>query len=189
MNAEQAHAMASLLAKSSDELVTLARKAQGGTDEDKAAFMQAVVRHAAIQEQVEGARAEAGRALSAMRMTASSKDVAGRIHKAIIDNAGGNDRVEQVAQDILDIANTTGDPGKVGKIAKAAATPTMGDKLSEIYINSLLSGPQTHAANFLSNSLTAALQIPEHATAAPAPCAPAGRWIIAPSWICRSRTP
>lgn len=166
MNAEQAHAMASLLAKSSDELVTLARKAQGGTDAEKAAFMQAVVRHAAIQEQVEGARAEAGRALSAMRMTASSKDVSGRIHKAIIDNAGGNDRVEQVARDILDIANTTGDPGKVGKIAKAAATPSIGDKLSEVYINSLLSGPQTHAANFLSNSLTAALQIPEHAMAA-----------------------
>jgi len=166
MNAEQAHAMASLLAKSSDEVVKLARKAQGGTDADKAAFMQAAVRHAAIQEQVEGARAEAGRALSAMRMTASSKDVAGRIHKAIIDNAGGNDRVEEVAREILDVADTTGDPGKVTRTLQDVLKPKLGDKLSEVYINSLLSGPQTHAANFLSNSLTAALQLPEHAVAA-----------------------
>jgi len=166
MNAEQSHAMASLLAKSSDEVVNLARKAQGGSDGDKAAFMQAVVRHAAIQEQVEGARAEAGRALSAMRMTASSKDVLGRVHKNIINTAGGNDRVEEVAQAILDTAEQTGDPGKIGNLAKAAVKPTIGDKLSEVYINSLLSGPQTHAANFLSNSLTAALQIPEHAVAA-----------------------
>jgi len=165
MNAEQAHAMASLLAKSGDEVVKLARKAQGGTDADKAAFMQAAVRHAAIQEQVEGARAEAGRALSAMRMTASSKDVTGRIHKAIIENAGGSDRVEDVAQQILDVANATGDPGKMGKTLRDALKPKLGDKLSEVYINSLLSGPQTHAANFVSNSLTAALQIPEHATA------------------------
>lgn len=166
MNAEQAHAMASLLAKSSDEVVKLARKAQGGNDTDKAAFMQAAVRHAAIQEQVEGARAEAGRALSAMRMTASSKDVSGRIHKAIIDNAGGNDRVEEIAQQVLDVANTTGDPGKVTRTLQDTLKPKLGDKLSEVYINSLLSGPQTHAANFLSNSLTAALQIPEHAIAA-----------------------
>ena len=166
MNAEQAHAMASLLAKSSDEVVALARKAQGGSDADKAAFMHAVVRHAAIQEQVEGTRAEAGRALSAMRMTASSKDVLGKVHKSIISTAGGNDRVEEVAQAILDTADKTGDPGKVGKLAKVAVKPTIGDKLSEVYINSLLSGPQTHAANFLSNSLTAALQIPEHAVAA-----------------------
>jgi len=167
LNAEQALAARQILAKSADELVKLARKAQGGSDADLAAFRQAWVRHVAIQEQVSGATAEAGRALSSFRMTADSRDAtAGRIHKALIESAGGRDNLEDAAQAILDIADGTGGPAKINRIARDALKPKMADKLSELYINSLLSGPQTHAANFLSNSLTAALQIPEHATAA-----------------------
>ncbi|MFP5455965.1 MAG: hypothetical protein ACLGHK_10755, partial [Alphaproteobacteria bacterium] len=64
LNAEQALAARAILAKSGDELVRLARSAQGGSDDALAAFRAGLVRHAAIQEQVAGATAEAGRALA-----------------------------------------------------------------------------------------------------------------------------
>ena len=44
--------------------------------------------------------------------------------------------------------------------------PRWKDKAVELYINSLLSGPQTHAVNILSNTLTSLAQVPEHAAAA-----------------------
>src|SRR5690606_34034840 len=40
------------------------------------------------------------------------------------------------------------------------------DKIAEVYVNFLLSGPQTHAVNMASNTLTAIAQVPEYATAA-----------------------
>src|SRR3546814_6640956 len=54
LNAEQALAARQLVSKSGNELVNLAKRVKGGSDEDLAAFRQAWVRHVAIQEQVSG---------------------------------------------------------------------------------------------------------------------------------------
>src|SRR5690606_26713712 len=40
------------------------------------------------------------------------------------------------------------------------------DKLAELYINNILSGPQTHIVNAIGNTMTALSQIPENALAA-----------------------
>jgi hypothetical protein len=166
LNAEQALAARAILAKSGDELVKLASKVKGGSDEDIAAFQPAWVRHVVIQEQVSGATAEAGRALSQFRMAASSKLPRGRVLRELIDNAGGNEKLADVAEKILDLQRVTDDPAKVNAFAMKAMKPKWSDKLVELWYNSLLSGPQTHVVNMLSNSITAGLQIPEHATAA-----------------------
>ena len=167
LNAEQALAARQILAKSGERLVRLARKATGGSDEDVAAFRQALVQHAAIQEQVAGLTAEAGRALAQFRMSADARAASPRafaaLNRTVIEAGGGRAAIEDAAGKIIDLS---ADPAKANSFARQAAKPGMGDKLSELYINSLLSGPQTHAANFLSNSLTAVLQIPEHAAAA-----------------------
>jgi endonuclease YncB( thermonuclease family) len=165
LNAEQALAARSILAKSGDELVSMARKAAGGSDEDLASFRRAWLRHVAIQEQVSGATAEAGRALSQFRMAASSRLPRGRVLKEMLDNAGGRDDLENAAKAIIDLQKETNDPAKVNKFARDVLKPKFKDKLVELWYNSLLSGPQTHAVNILSNSMTAALQLPEHAAA------------------------
>ncbi|MGE0775660.1 MAG: hypothetical protein AB7L36_11560, partial [Sphingomonadaceae bacterium] len=165
LNAEQALAARSILAKSGDELVAMANKAVGGSDEDLASFRRAWLRHVAIQEQVSGATAEAGRALSQFRMAASSRLPRGRVLKELLGGADGRNDLEKAAEAILDLQRVTNDPAKVNAYAMKAANPAFKDKLIELWYNSLLSGPQTHAVNILSNSMTAALQLPEHAAA------------------------
>ncbi|MFD1610853.1 hypothetical protein ACFSCW_03450 [Sphingomonas tabacisoli] len=166
LNAEEALAARQLLAKSADEMVRLARKAQGGSVEDLAAFREAWLRHVAIQEHVTAATAEAGRALQQFRMAAKSKAVFGRVHRALVDASGGRESLEDVAQRIIDLQEAGVGPGGVTRFASKAAQPKWRDKVAELYYNFLLSGPQTHIVNTVSNLVTAFGQIPEHAVAA-----------------------
>jgi len=163
LNAEQALAARAVLAKSGDELMRLARAAQGGTDEAVAAFRAGLVRHAAIQEQVEGATAEAGRALAQFRMDAKGDLARGRMLKAILDSGGGRDRIQDVADRIIELDKQ---PGAANKFARDILKPGAWAKFQEYWINALLSGPRTHATNMGSNLLTAAMSVPEHALTA-----------------------
>lgn len=56
--------------------------------------------------------------------------------------------------------------GGINRFAVKALGARKRDMVMEYYINALLSGPQTHAVNILSNTLTALAQLPEHAAAA-----------------------
>lgn len=159
LNAEQALAARQILAKSSDELVRLAERVRGGSDEDVVAFRRAVVRHAAIQEQVRGATAEAGRALAQFKMMARSRDARGNILQAAIEGAGGRGRIEDVAEAILDLQQ---DPAKLNTFALAATRPRLRDKLVEVYYALRLSAPVTHVVNVVSNTIAQIGQIPEH---------------------------
>jgi hypothetical protein len=162
LNAEQALAARQLLAKSADEVVALAQKlGRGASDEQKAVFARAIVRHAAIHEQVTGATAEAGRALAAFKLAARSKAVSGRIHETVIQGMGGGSKLEDIASGILDLQRKGAAPGQLNSFAVDAIKPGFRDKLVELWYNSLLSGPQTHAVNILSNSMTSVLQLPE----------------------------
>lgn len=133
------------------------------SEADQAAFRQMLVRHAAIQEQVSGAAAEAGRALSQFRMTADSRAVRGDVLKSVLEQAGGRDGIEAATDMILDNAS---DPKALNDVTRRLATPGWKDKAVELWYNSILSGPKTHAANILSNVLTNLSQFPEHAVAA-----------------------
>lgn len=165
-NAEEALAARQILAKSGNELVNVARSIQRLDDpgeEKLAAFRQAWVRHVAIQEQVAGATAEAGRALAQFRQMADSRMVRGNVLDALSQGGGGKDRLKAAADLILDNADT---PQRLNKIAAQAMKPKWLDKANELWINSLLSGPQSHVVNAVSNTMTALAQIPEHAAAA-----------------------
>src|SRR3546814_16465638 len=72
-------------------------------DELLASFRKALVRHTAIQEQVAGATAEAGRALSAFRMAADSRDVPGRVLSELVNAGGGSGRLKDAANAIVDL--------------------------------------------------------------------------------------
>lgn len=169
-NAEEALAARQILAKSGNELVNMAKrmatkKADGEvSDKNLADFRAAIVRHAAIQEQVSGAVAEAGRALSQFRMEASSRAVKGDVLKNLIENGGGREGIESAADAIIEAANDSS--AKLNDTAKKLASPKFKDKAIELYYNMLLSGPRTHAVNITSNLLTSLAQIPEHTVAA-----------------------
>jgi endonuclease YncB( thermonuclease family) len=166
-NAEEAYAARAILGKSANELGNMARRIQrAGADpgsETLAAFRKALLRHAAIQEQVAGATAEAGRALSAFRMAADSRDIPGRVLEEFVGGAGGGKRLKDAAEAILDFER---DPANLNRFVEKVTKPRFRDKALELWINGLLSGPQTHAVNILSNTMTSLAQLPEHAVAA-----------------------
>lgn len=165
-NAEEALAARQILAKSGNELVNLARRIQRMDDpgeEALAAFREAWVRHVAIQEQIAGATAEAGRTLAQFRMVADGRNVRGNVLAALSEGGGGRDRLKKVADIIL---NNVDEPRKINQEAAKLLRPSMLDKINEYWINSILSNPQTHVVNMLSNTMTALAQIPEHGVAA-----------------------
>ncbi|WP_114227045.1 MULTISPECIES: D-Ala-D-Ala carboxypeptidase family metallohydrolase [Sphingomonas] len=162
LNAEQAYAARNILAKSAEELQLLARVAKdNGGAEDLAAFQRALIRHAAIQEQVTGATAEAGRALSAFRISANSGSVREEVLRAAV--AGKETDLKKIAQDLLDRADN---PGDFNRAAAEAWKPTRLDKAVELYYAGMLSGPQTHMANIVGNTITALTAPIEHGIAA-----------------------
>jgi endonuclease YncB( thermonuclease family) len=166
-NAEEALAARQILAKSGNELVNAAKRIQGmdnAGDELLADFRQKLVRHVAIQEQVSGATAEAGRALAQFRIMADSRSVRGNVLSAMVRGGGGKDTLQDMADLILDAQEM--EPGKFNALIDKALKPTWKNKLTELYVNFLLSWPQTHAVNITSNTLTALAQVPEHAAAA-----------------------
>ncbi len=167
-NAEEALAARQILARSATDLVNMARgiaRIDNPGDEAEAAFREAWLRHAAIQEQVAGMTAEAGRALQQFRQTADSRDT-GRVLSSLGEMLGGPDRLKDVAGKIVDLEDAGTTPGGINRFALKALSPTWKDRAVELYINSLLSGPQTHVVNILSNTLTSLAQIPEHAAGA-----------------------
>jgi len=64
------------------------------------------------------------------------------------------------------IVENAADPAGLNTAAARALKPRFRDQLIELYYNSLLSGPTTHAVNILSNTITSIGQLPEHAVAA-----------------------
>lgn len=159
-NAEQALAARNLLVQSATKVRELAEAAAGGSDESVLAFEESLTRHTAIQEQVAGMTAEAGRALSSFRITAGATRDAKAIGEAI-EGLGGRDTIMAKIEAI----NALDTPQQISKFAMDARKATTTDKIVEAWINGLLSSYVTHAANMMSNSLTAALSIPESALA------------------------
>lgn len=166
-NAEEALAARQILAKSSNELVNAAKriKAMDNPGDDLMAdFQQKLVRHVAIQEQIAGATAEAGRALQQFSMVARSNAIRRDVLTSMVQAGGGEGRVKATADILLDTIET--EPDKFQVLASQLSKPKLRDKLTELWINSLLTSPATHVVNMTSNTLTALGQIPEHAVAA-----------------------
>src|SRR3546814_7171537 len=156
LNAEQALAARRIFRASGDGLGNLAKRVKGGSDENLAACRQAWVRHVAIQEQVSGMTAEAGRALQSFRMIADSRDaVRHRIIEGVITGGGGRDKLADIAEKLSELE----DPEAINAFARHAMKARTRDKLNEIWVNALLSGPKTHAVNIASNDLTSLCKI------------------------------
>lgn len=169
-NAETAYKARELLEQSSRETESLAKEYAEKldnntlTDSDRFKFKQAYTKNVAIQEQVAGITAEAGRALSGFRMgVGADQKIKNQIIKEIVEAPVGK---KASIDEIIDGISRLDDPEKIAKFAKDTYKPTTLDKVQEAWINGLLSAPTTHEVNIIGNSITALNTIAESATAA-----------------------
>ena len=118
-NAEEALAARQLLAKSSNELVNAAKRIQwldNPGDELLAEFRQKWMRHVAIQEQVSGMTAEAGRVLQQFRMAAESRAVRGDVLSGLVRAGGGEKGIKEAAETLLEAVEMG--PGKFNALSE-----------------------------------------------------------------------
>ncbi len=174
-NAENIFAARVLLVKSATRLRALAAKArQTEKMADLAEFQKAFTRHVAIQEQVAGLAAEAGRALQQFKIMAGdnfykgAKDLIETARSKNPDDPFGkrNKFGRDAVLNLADMVDALGDPSQINRFSRDAFKVTIGSMIREAWINALLSGPRTHVTNILSNALTALWQVPETAIAA-----------------------
>lgn len=155
--AEEALASRKILVASGENLVKLAGAAKNGSEMDLALFRRAMGQHRAIQAQVSGMTAEAGRALQSFRIMAASSREQERMIKEALQTTGG----EAVSRDMAAMLSELDSPEQIGRFVKEANAATRQDKVFEVWINALLSSPTTHMVNILSNTLVAALTVGE----------------------------
>jgi len=163
-NAEEALAARRVLVSSAENIHGLAQKVKtlDATDEDKFAFRRALNVHYAIQAQVSGMTAEAGRALQQFNIKATSSEGRTQAIKEFLGHLPGDVTIEKMADAISTIDSVEGVTKAIPQMLRA----TTKDMFLEAWINGLLSGPHTHAINSLSNSLNAVWQVPERYLAA-----------------------
>jgi hypothetical protein len=163
-NAEQVIKARTVLVESAEQLQRAAKQIRLGnaTEADMLEFRQMVAQHAAIQAQVSGMTAEAGRALNAFKVTAHSGMLRASQVSDALDGAGGVKATKKLAE-LIDEAEGT---AAVSKAVRKNWGATTSDMILEFWINGLLSSPATHAVNTTSNALVAMWQVPERFLAA-----------------------
>jgi hypothetical protein len=156
-NAEEALAARQILTQSAEDTYELARLARTGDEGGKVEFLLGLQRHIALQKQVSGLTAEAGRTLSAMRIAGESAPARARAFKRVVEAIGGE---EKLTEEIIDRLAKI-DPESptfirdVNIFIRDVSEAKTSDKVFEVWVNALLSGPQTHVVNTVSNALTA----------------------------------
>lgn len=147
-NAEEAVAARNILVASGENLIKLAEKAKNGGDEALMLFRRAMSQHQAIQLQVSGMTAEAGRALQSFRIMAKSSVEQEKAIKEALEASGGLDLNQELAKKLSQI----NDPAHLNRFVKNADKATKLEMVEEYWINALLSNPATHAMNIMSNA-------------------------------------
>jgi hypothetical protein len=149
-NAEQVWAARKLLVQSAETVVSLAKRAASGSDQDVLAYAQAAERHRMIQAQIAGITAEAGRALAAFRNMKGALSVK-TLDQLLRDSTAKT--LFQLKQEAA-LGAILDSPQAVSKfmIERSEKKGVIAGAL-EWWINALVSGPRTHVTNLVSNTL------------------------------------
>ena len=148
-----------LLAASSEKMAHLMNKILSGegSDIDKFNFRKQMAIQYAIQAQVSGMTAEAGRTLNIFKKPVGSTQIGMKQMDEFMRMLDQKSSTKEIAALMSKIDTAAGVNTFVRQLKKA----TTWDVVMEAWINGLLSGPQTHAVNTLSNALFAVWQVPE----------------------------
>lgn len=165
-NAEQSQAARSLLVASAEKVDAIAARIaqKGDPGEDLLnEFRDTVLRHVAIQEQVAGVVAEAGRALGILRNRASSVNITADMLDAMMAGKGPAG-LQRAARNIIEAGKKN--PRERAKAIEKAYKATGFDVFLEYWYNAILSGPYTHIYNVLSTGANVLNNLPVTAGAA-----------------------
>ena len=159
LNAEQLLASRKILNVSAQDVLRKAKSASKGSNEELAAFLEALDAHRIVQAQVSGAVAEAGRALRSQRILVGLGTEAQqtKMLKEIIEAMGGQAKLQDLAGRIAEFS----DVSDLSKFNRKSLGRKLGDAAFEVWINGLLSGPKTHIVNLISNLSVIGAKIPE----------------------------
>lgn len=161
-NAEQVMAARKLLIQSATTVRDAMVKAASGSEADVLAYAEAKQRHRMIQEQVAGITAEAGRALRAFRKLEGQQEA--KQLDAFLKDATGKTLFQLQREAQLGMQLET--PAQVSKFVNDTVKPSLKDMVIEAWMSALLSGPKTHLANIMGNTISGLWRPLETATAA-----------------------
>jgi hypothetical protein len=136
----------------------------GYTIENQLKLAQLLEKHNYFQLAAHASRAEAGRALSSLRMIQEAlKSNSNPIMEQVLKKIGKENYDEALeAMKGLDWDN----PSQVNAFIRQFNQPKLSDYITELYINSILSGPKTHIVNSISNMVNSILSPIERGTSA-----------------------
>lgn len=165
LNAEQTVAARNLWASSTSKLTEAAQIASAApTDANMFNFRKMLATHGAIQSEVLAARTETARALNAWKIpTGSTKEMATKL-EAMMSTYGGNEVGSELAKRVAALAQA-GKITELDALVKGSTFTKTMDGVHQVWINSLLSGPQTHLVNAMSNTSVLVQSIVERKTA------------------------
>jgi len=157
-NAEEQVAATRLLKDQTVKTLDLGAKISSGnaSEIEQANFLQSLNDLRTTQKAVMASRAEIGRALSVMRADVTTMKQASHL----LDGVGGAQGAKAIA-DALTNAARVGGVEAANKLARQAGS----DGFWTAYKSLLLSSPDTHAVNIISNLATSLLQVPTRAVA------------------------
>lgn len=158
VNAETALAYREAVNASASQVLDLARKVQAEpTLANQYAFRRATAAHSAIQNELMGARAEAGRALNAFKIPAGSPATTLRQIDSLMADAGGANAAKELADRIIDAA-AKGDVA-LNQMIHGGVLARSRDLIKFAYTNSLLSGVGTPIINTVGNGMMLSLNL------------------------------
>jgi hypothetical protein len=161
-NAEQVMAARKLLIQSATAVRDAMQKAATGGEAEIMAYAEAKRRHSMIANNVAGITSEAGRALRAFKKL-EGQDEAAAISKFVKDETGKTlFQLQREAQLGMQLET----PAQVSKFVNDTTKPKFSDMVIEAWMSALLSGPKTHVANILGNTITGIVRPVETAMAA-----------------------
>ncbi|MCK1479330.1 hypothetical protein IVB27_32470 [Bradyrhizobium sp. 197] len=149
-NAEQIMAARKLLIQSATTVRDAMVKAATGSEAEIMAYAEAKQRHRMIQEQVSGLTAEAGRALRAFRKLEGQQEA--KQLDAFLKDATGKTLFQLQREAQLGMQLDT--PAQVSKFVNDTSKPSLKDMVIEAWMSALLSGPKTHLANVMGNTIS-----------------------------------
>lgn len=152
VNAETALAYRLALNSSATKLLELARAVEvEPTLANQFAFRRATATHSAIQNELMGARAEAGRALNAFKIPADAPATYLRQIDSLIADTGGANSAQELARRIRQAAEK-GD-NALNQMVRGGAMARTREIVKLVYTNSLLSGLGTPIINIAGNGM------------------------------------
>lgn len=158
LNAEQLVAAGDLLKTTSERAARLsnqfnAAKTTGqATDVMRLQLLDAMNEQSLVMSKVLGAEAEAGRALSAIKILKQTvTDPTNAGIRKVIRRFGGEENIDNILKRYNELL--TEDPESAFRYLRTLNKSNFGDKLTEYWYNSILSSPATHLINTISNAL------------------------------------